>query len=46
MHDPQRLGDAADALFDGLKLDPENKELEDAFREVSVDRLKAINVPI
>ncbi|KAI3875363.1 hypothetical protein MKW98_000040 [Papaver atlanticum] len=36
----------ADAFSNGMKLDPENKELEDAFREVSLDRLKAINVPI
>ncbi|KAI3857140.1 hypothetical protein MKW98_010554 [Papaver atlanticum] len=31
-----RLDDAADAFLDGLKLDPENKELEAAFREVSL----------
>ncbi|XP_026452982.1 STI1-like protein isoform X2 [Papaver somniferum] len=31
-----RLDDAADAFLDCLKLDPENKELEAAFREVSL----------
>ncbi|KAI3930888.1 hypothetical protein MKX01_006940 [Papaver californicum] len=31
-HGANRLDDAADAFFDGLKLDPENKELQDAFR--------------
>ncbi|KAI3930890.1 hypothetical protein MKX01_006942 [Papaver californicum] len=41
-----RLNDAANAFFDGLKLDPGNKELENAFREVFLDRLKAINVPL
>ncbi|XP_026431166.1 serine/threonine-protein phosphatase 6 regulatory ankyrin repeat subunit B-like [Papaver somniferum] len=41
-----RLDDAADAFFNGLKLDPKNKELEDAFREVTLDRLKAMNVPL
>ncbi|RZC87910.1 hypothetical protein C5167_004091 [Papaver somniferum] len=41
-----RLDDAADAFYDGLKLDPKNKELEDAFREVTLDRLKAISVPL
>ncbi|KAI3871161.1 hypothetical protein MKW98_015061 [Papaver atlanticum] len=41
-----RLNDAANAFFDGLKLDPGNKELEDAFREVSLHKLKAINVPL
>ncbi|XP_026398140.1 ankyrin-1-like [Papaver somniferum] len=41
-----RLDEAADAFFNGLKLDPKNKELEDAFREVTLDKLKAMNVPV
>ncbi|KAI3875364.1 hypothetical protein MKW98_000041 [Papaver atlanticum] len=33
-----RLDDAAVSFSDGLKLDPENQELQDAFREVSLNR--------
>lgn len=35
-----RRDDAADAFFNGLKLDPENRELQNAFRDASkaVDR--------
>ncbi|KAI3956107.1 hypothetical protein MKW98_027421 [Papaver atlanticum] len=33
-----KLDDAADAFFRGLILDPKNKELEKAFREVSSNR--------
>ncbi|OVA06696.1 Tetratricopeptide TPR-1 [Macleaya cordata] len=40
----KRYGDAADAFFEGLKLDPQSKELEDAFREAAEARLKSINV--
>ncbi|KAI3875367.1 hypothetical protein MKW98_000044 [Papaver atlanticum] len=39
-----RLDEAAVAFSDGLKLDSENRELQDALREVTLDRLKAISV--
>ncbi|OVA06699.1 Tetratricopeptide TPR-1 [Macleaya cordata] len=40
----KRYNDAADAFFEGLKLDPENKELKDAFRDAIEARLKSIKV--
>ncbi|XP_026406187.1 ankyrin-2-like isoform X1 [Papaver somniferum] len=38
----KRYGEAADAFFKGLTLDPENKELVDAFRDANEARLKLI----
>ncbi|RZC70728.1 hypothetical protein C5167_033880 [Papaver somniferum] len=38
----KRYGEAADAFYKGLTLDPENKELEDAFRDANEARLKSI----
>ncbi|OVA06698.1 Tetratricopeptide TPR-1 [Macleaya cordata] len=40
----KRYGDAADAFFKGVKLDPENKELKDAFREAAEARLKSVSL--
>ncbi|XP_026433851.1 hsp70-Hsp90 organizing protein 3-like [Papaver somniferum] len=39
-----RLDEAAESFSKGLKLDPENKELEAAFREVSLARLKSVSI--
>ncbi|XP_026459893.1 hsp70-Hsp90 organizing protein 3-like [Papaver somniferum] len=38
----KRYGEAADAFFKGLTLDPRNKELADAFRDANETRLKYI----
>ncbi|XP_026379117.1 ankyrin-3-like isoform X2 [Papaver somniferum] len=38
----KRYGEAADAFFKGLTLDPENKDLVDAFRDANEARLKLI----
>ncbi|KAI3957162.1 hypothetical protein MKW98_002789 [Papaver atlanticum] len=41
----KRYGEAADAFYKGLTLDPDNKELEDAFRDANEARLKSVLPP-
>ncbi|RZC71965.1 hypothetical protein C5167_035128 [Papaver somniferum] len=41
----KRYGEAADAFYKGLTLDPDSKELEDAFRDANEARLKSVLPP-